>query len=237
MTRDQALQKIKKCLALAKSTNPHEAAAGLRQAQKLMAEFGVNDDDVALSAVRTTTCTTRTNSQPRWEVLLAATISSAFGCETMWTRSGKWVTWADAGGRMVHKCEVVFIGVGSAAQIAGYAWDVLSRQCAKARLAHIRKQPARCKPITLTARGDEFAMGWVVGVSAKLDAFVGSECNVRLIEQYKATTWPDAEVLKPKDRAVGRNVSLNDRHDGFIAGRNAQLERGVDGMSEQRLLA
>lgn len=29
MTRDQALAKIKKCLAVAKSANPHEAAAGL----------------------------------------------------------------------------------------------------------------------------------------------------------------------------------------------------------------
>ncbi len=29
MTRDQALAKIKKCLALGKSTNPHEAAAAI----------------------------------------------------------------------------------------------------------------------------------------------------------------------------------------------------------------
>lgn len=33
MTRDEALDKIRKCLALAASPEPHEAAAALRQAQ------------------------------------------------------------------------------------------------------------------------------------------------------------------------------------------------------------
>ena len=41
MTRDEALDKIKKCLALAASPEAHEAAAALRQAQKLMAQFGL----------------------------------------------------------------------------------------------------------------------------------------------------------------------------------------------------
>jgi hypothetical protein len=35
MDRETALTKIKKCLALAKSSNEHEAAAAMRQAQKL----------------------------------------------------------------------------------------------------------------------------------------------------------------------------------------------------------
>ena len=232
MNRDQAVSKIKKCLALAGSTNPHEAAAGMRQAQKLMAEHGLNDTDVAMSDVATATCSTRTNSQPIWEVSLAHAICSAFGCDHIWTRTSGLL-----GGRYAHKCEVVFVGIGAAAQVAGYAWDVLSRQCAKARLAHIRKQPARCKPITLTARGDAFAYGWVAGVRSKLDALATSERNVLLIEQYKATVWPDAEMSEAKDRTEGRNVSLNCHYDGYLAGKSASLNRGVNGMHEQGLLA
>ncbi len=53
MTRDKALAKIKKCLALGRSTNPHEAAAAMRQAQKLMAEHGLNDTDVKLIPLHT----------------------------------------------------------------------------------------------------------------------------------------------------------------------------------------
>lgn len=232
MTRDEALKKIKKCLALAKSTNPNESNIAMRHAQQLMAEHAVNADDVALSDVHTVSCSTRTNSQPRWEVRLASMVSDAFGCDLIWLRTGKLI-----GLRLVSHREVVFIGVGSAAQIAAYAWDVLSRQCAKARLEHIRKQPQRCKPITLTARGDEFAMGWVAAASTKLDDFVGPEHERMLIEQYKAATWPDATSMKPKDRTVGRNVTTNDRHSGYVAGLDAQLNRGVDGTAQQKLLA
>lgn len=232
MTRDQALSKIKKCLALGRSTNPHEAAAAMRQAQKLMAEHGLNDTDVKLADVSTATCSTRTNSQPQWEVFLAQEISTAFGCDLIWSRSAKLI-----GGRYTPKCEVIFIGIDPAAQIAGYAWDVLSRQCAKARLMHLRKQPARCKPITLTARGDTFAWGWVVGVQSKLEAFTAPESNKVLIEQYKATTWPGSTTLKPKDRTSGRNVSDNDLHEGYLAGKTAELNRGMAGGTAQGLLS
>ena len=231
MTRDQALSKIKKCLALGRSTEPHEAAAAMRQAQKLMAEHGLNATDVELSDVATASCNAPSNSRAKWEVRLARAICSAFGCDFIWSRTGKLI-----GERYVPKCEVVFIGVGAAAQIAGYAWDVLSRQCAKARLMHIRKQPARCKPVTLTARGDVFSEGWVNGVRSKLDVFHAPECNGALIEQYKAATWPDMTTAQAKDRAAGRNVSHNDRHHGFLAGQSAQLNRGMAGGATQELL-
>lgn len=232
MNRDQALSKIKKCLALAASSNPHEAAAGARQAQKLMAEHGLNETDVQLSDVATQACATPTNSQPLWEVSLASAIGDAFGCDSIWSSQRTLI-----GNRSVRKCKVIFIGIGAAAQIAGYAWDVLSRQCAKARLAHIRKQPARCKPITLTARGDEFAFGWVMGVREKLEAFAAPERNVLLIEQYKAVTWPETSPLKVKDRSVGRNVSRNDFHQGALAGKSADLNRGVNAGAAQGLLS
>jgi hypothetical protein len=48
MTRDEALLKIKKCMALSKSAEPHEAAVALRQAQKLMEQFSVNEQDMSL---------------------------------------------------------------------------------------------------------------------------------------------------------------------------------------------
>ena len=187
---------------------------------------------VKLADVCTAICSTRTNSQPRWEVRLAQSISTAFGCDLIWSRSAKLI-----GGRFMPKCEVIFIGFDPAAQIAGYAWDVLSRQCAKARLMHLRKQPVRCKPITLTARGDAFAWGWVVGVQSMLEAFTAPESNRLLIEQYKSITWPDSTIVKPKDRTVGRNVSGNDLREGYLAGQTAELNRAMGGMHEQGLLA
>ena len=38
-SRERALEKIKKCLALAESPNPNEAESALRQARKLMEKY------------------------------------------------------------------------------------------------------------------------------------------------------------------------------------------------------
>lgn len=232
MNRDDALKKIKKCLALGKSANQHEAGAAMRQAQKLMAEHLVSPDDIALADVTMKSCSTRTNSTPAWEARLAAVVAEAFGCEVIWTRSARVLQY-----KVFYSRAVIFYGVGNAPEIAGYAWDVLSRQCAKGRLAHIRSQSQRCKPITLTARGDQYALGWVCGVMEKLERFAAPEKTTLLLEQYKAANWPDSTTAKPKDRTKGRNVSLNDFGTGVLHGQLADLNHGVGAAAPQGLLA
>ncbi len=232
MNREQALSKIKKCLALAKSGNPNEAATAMRQAQAMMAAHMISPDDVALSDVTMQECSTRTNSGPNWEVALASMVANAFGCDVIWTRDGG----RFLGRRVVYKRAVVFYGIASAPQVAGYAWDVLSRQCAKGRLAHIRNQPPRCKPITLTARGDQYAVGWVIGVRDKLERFANPEKEQLLIEQFAAVKWPGMQRTKAPDRAKGRNVTTNDLHTGLQHGRLASLNHGVGGKLQQELL-
>jgi hypothetical protein len=220
MNRDQALAKIKKCMALGRSSNPHEAAAAVRQAQKLMEQHGISESDVALADVIEVNCRAAMTG-PRWEVRLANLVAEAFGCNVLWIAREKLIgrSW-----RRVHS--VSFVGVGAAPQVASYAWAVLDRQCAQQRLAHIRQQPKTCKPITRTARGDAFADGWVGGIRGKLTAFAG-EKHQALIEQFMEKNHPNTTSASVTSRAVGRNV----RHDsvtlGFLAGKNAQLDRGV----------
>lgn len=233
MNLEDALRKIKKCLALGKDKNadPNIAAAAMRQAQALMSEHRINEGDARLSEVLTERCTARTTAHPRWENNLAVNIAQAFGCETIWTAERKFI-----GGRITKHAALVFVGIGAAPKIAGYAWDVLSRQCVKARLAHIRTQPGRCKPITLTARGDVFAEGWVISATHKLQRLGGSDAEQLLIENYMKATWPNSTTGEALARGnKGHNVSTNDFHRGIVAGTHAQLDRAV-GASTQGLL-
>lgn len=46
MDRAKLLSRIQKCLNLSKSSEPHEAAAALRQAQKMMEVFGVTEREL-----------------------------------------------------------------------------------------------------------------------------------------------------------------------------------------------
>jgi hypothetical protein len=234
MNRDQALSKIKKCLALARSGNPHEAAAGLRQAQKLMAEHGLSETDVTLADVSEHGAKLRMKTTTPWESLLARKVADAFGCDFIIKVTAQQI------GYLSHsvKRERIFnfIGIGAAPQVAAYAYEVLGRQCAKARSDHISKQPKNCKPITKTARGDEFAFGWVMAVQALLDQVAGNEANALLIEQFTAAHYPELKTVGAKDRTKGRNISTNDLHQGLLAGKSAQLNRGVGGAQQRALL-
>lgn len=232
MNVDDALRKIKKCLALAadRAADANVAASAMRQAQALMAEFGIVADDARLSDVCQAEGKAPTKKTTRWEAALARAIASALGCELMWNQT------AVMGARLsITDVKVVFIGIGSSASIAAYAWDVLARQCVKARKAHMAKQPARCKTSTLTARGDMFAYGWVLTATATLKDLAVSESQRALMCAYKQQAFPDSTSFKPADRAKGRNVSTNDFADGLQAGRDARLARAIAGTSRQLL--
>lgn len=227
MEHDRALDKIKKCLRLSKSANEHEAAAALRQAQALMREHGLSATDVHLSDVAEHKTRARSSATNRWEAMLARTAAEAFGCEWFSIIHHQLLAGLD----MRRVRDVVFIGIGSSPEIAAYTYDVLQRQCVRARAAHVAKQPRSCKPITKTARGDHFALGWVCAVADLVDQFAGNDTDRLLIEQYLAASYPRLTPSKPRDRAVGRNVRHDDFRSGVTAGQSAKLDRGL-GKSE-----
>lgn len=80
MDKQKALDKIKKCLALSRSANEYEAAQALKHAQALMAQYGVNESDVALADV--SECERKApKTAPKWHWALVHLCGQAFGCE------------------------------------------------------------------------------------------------------------------------------------------------------------
>lgn len=225
MTKDEALQKIKKCLALAASHEPHEAAAAMRQAQKLMAEFGLTAEDVSLADVEEKGSKACNVSLQQWEASLCALVAQAFECQYFTSKQSLW-------GRTERR--FVFVGVSPAAEVASYAYEVLARQCAKDRKAHMAKQSKNCKAATKSARGDAYAMGWVAGVKDKLPAPAVNERNQLLVQRYQEINHADFGKAEPQDRTTGRNVSHNDWHDGVMAGKRAGLNQGIAGRGAQK---
>lgn len=232
MNRSQALEKIKKCLRLSKSGNEHEAAAALRQAQALMREHSVTATDVQLAEVVEHKTRARSATTTRWEANLARTVSEAFGCEWFSVIRHDLLPSLDL--RKVR--DVVFVGVGGSAEVAAYSYEVLQRQVVRARAAHVAKQPASCKPITKTARGDAFALGWVCAIGDLVGRFAGNDAERLLIDQYVATKHPNLVTSKPLDRAVGRKVRSDDFGAGVLGGRSARLDRPIGAAEGPKLL-
>lgn len=225
--RDKIIDKIKKCLALSASSNEHEAAAALRQATKLMEAHGISDLDVlAADAVE---CAIKAGAKTKpaaWEATLAKRVADAFGCRLLFSPvwlfedSGKWL----------------FIGCDPAAEIGSYAFSVLFRQCKRARAEHIKTVLKRCKAATKTRRADLFCEGWVSSVVGKINAFAGTDEQRLMIDAYMAKHHPKVGTGKTTDRNGQRRLSDRDYNDyasGIHKGKDAQLNRGVDG-AEQR---
>ena len=231
MTRDEAIEKIKKCMALASSPEAHEAAAALRQAQKLMSQFEISELDVTLADVSEQAQRARNVVLVVWESDLASMIASAFGCQRL---SAINLSFKD--GRLKRVRNFVFIGVNPAPEIAAYAFDVLSEKCAKGRRAHMSLQPKNCKQKTKVARGDKYAEGWIITVSDKLDSFAGRERDEELIERFIAQKYPELETVEAKDRTKGRNLSDNDWHAGHRDGKKVDLHHGLNAAASRPAL-
>nr|WP_137009577.1 DUF2786 domain-containing protein [Aquitalea aquatilis] len=116
---DNILRKIKKCLKLAESSNEHEAAAAMRQAQALMAKHGLNQGDVAISDIKEATSAAGALRKPaKWEAILVQLICRAFACQSLHARRGQSAKW-------------VFIGRDANPAIASHTFAQLYRQLKK----------------------------------------------------------------------------------------------------------
>ncbi len=222
------IAKIKKCLALAKSSNEHEAQAALSQAQKLMAMHGVTEGDVHASEAEEHRTRAGAKQKPsRWETHLATAVGQAFGCRLILSYEP------------VKDCGLwLFIGCAPSAEIAKYAFEVVFRQCKRARAGYIKTKLKRCGAATRTRRADSYCEGWVHSATRAINAFAGTEEQLRTIECFIAAKHPSLSSIKPTDRNAGRNLSvrdLEDRTSGFLNGRNAEINRGVAGSTPSLL--
>lgn len=234
MNRDQAIEKIRKCLALSASSNEHEAQAALRQARKLMEAYNVSALDTEASQVDERQTRAGAHSRPaHWECALAIRIAETFGCEVIFRSD-----FVIKSGMLQRRGQWSFIGCDAAPEVATYAFSVLYRQAMRARLAHIRAALQRCKGNSRLRRADVFSEGWVVAVAGTIAAFASSDEHKTAIAAYIAQQHPKTDHLKTTDR-VGNKVKARDYADfasGHSAGRDARLDRGIGTAGNPSLL-
>jgi len=227
MNKKDAIEKIKKCLALSASSNEHEAETALRQAQALMAKFGIDEEDMLAAGVSEAYAKAGALRQPaNWESRLAGRIADAFGCNIIFKGSMNISSWT-------------FIGCGASPEVAKYAFEVLFRQLKRQRAEHIKTVLKRCKTVTKTRRADLFCEGWVHAVAGKISSFAGSEKQDAQIDAYMQITYPSLVTMKTRNRNKKASLSNRDFND-YAAGRNngndAELNHGVSGQQNQGLI-
>lgn len=225
----KVLDKIKKCLALAKSSNANEAAAAMRQAQKLMGIHGVTAADVAISDVESHIAKAGAGMTPPSHVaMLANMVARAFGAELIYCPQHDGERWH---GRFE------FYGVNGAAEVAGYAFEVLGRQLKRDRNAYLATLSKRLKRATKVRRGDLYAQAWVNTVAREVSPHQRSEAENKIIAAYQAKRWEEPlEIRQARDNTKGMRIHDHDAlRQGQRDGKKVSFHQGVNGTRQSTI--
>lgn len=223
-------EKIKKCLRLAQSSNANEAAAAMRQAQKLMAMHGITAEDVDISDVETLKVAAGAGvTPPNYIAMLANMVARAFGAKLVYHQVKiTWGRWSGA---------VEFYGLNGAAEVSGYAFEVLGRQLRRDRETYLKTLNKRLKRSTKTRRGDLYAEGWLSAVSRQITPHSPTDAEKKTLDAYKANRWPEPLKATPGRSAPGRRHYNDDAamSQGFRDGEKVQFHQGVHAGKQARI--
>lgn len=201
--RAKLLDKIQKCLRLSKSSEPHEAAAAMRQAQKLMQLHSITEQELLGTEVQSSLFITREpykKKLPMYLSYLISTISKAFEVEAV-------IEYAWVKGK--SRLAVRYFGIMGRNQLAEYTHEVMMRQLRSAWSKYVKDHP--------WANGEKgarqgFWVGWLIEVRGKVIAFGGSE------EEKETTTKAVAAYY-------GRPLGTSQRSKMTISGATAAAGR------------
>lgn len=227
MDLETALKKVKKCLALSRSANEHEAAAALRQARALMEKFNLSAEGVlALGAGETKIKARYKSRAPRWDQILSHAAGSQFDCEIIFE-------WAPSiGSRWVFVCE------GSNPEVAAYAYEVLLRQLSRAKAVFLEEELPVSLGLGLRRKlGARFALGWVSKIWVALNEYAGEERETsEAVKAYMKLRGEAKEKDFGKFKEAGNSLERYAMAVGIRKGAQAQLHRGVRPGGDQALI-
>lgn len=229
MIPDRVMRKIKRCLALSNSANDNEAGIALRQAQTLMAQYGINQEDLALADFDMANADTAAGKKPpRYLELLAQLINQVFGTSTVYSAR------RDRDGVRIYG-RYEFFGPKDAAQVAAYAYVVLQRQLIRDRRAFQRTLNKRLKRDTKTRRGDAFAEAWVSGAYTVVTPLALTDEVRELHRKYRELRYGELESLQPREHKALKQHDLHATTAGYHAGSKARLSAGVAATHREEL--
>lgn len=221
MNRQKLLERIRRCLALARSANEHEAAAALAKARELMDANGVEDGEIAALEIEEATAKRHASQRPpRWETCLAQAVTRAIPVA-----------------QLIHGADRRFIGPSPGPEIAAYAFTALARQLRRARRDYVAKHLKKVRTSARKAqRADAYCEGWALAVHSTIAALYPKRAPHQATDNYLARRFGD-QLSTATSRASSGSRTDRDLWKGFDAGCDARLHQGVSAAATRGLLA
>lgn len=218
--RKKLVGRLKKCLALSKSPEPHEAAAALRHAQALMTELGMTEDDLDGLEMADAVVKTREGfGRCRTMSSLATMMENAFGVKAVF----------EANPGSANRLNVRYIGPRARVMLAEYAHHVVWRAMQSAWDELLVTRP------WMKADGGKrqaFHLGWLRAVREKVEALAPTEAEERAIQRYCDRLYRGGLVTQEAHK--GKRLDSSAYMAGAAAASDFQLHRPVE--EQQRAL-
>lgn len=221
MTREEALDKIKKLLRMKRGGTKGEVENALAAAQKLAAEHGINLDHVNPDAQSADDHIghedTLSAARIQFECKYAGLVCQQFFNVSVFTQRKTW-----------QKISLTFVGTDWDRQIAVYVYHFL--------VGHFRREWKRRERRLRNRRS--FMWGMYIGICSKLREAAGPEKlvenGVLVIDQRLAKR--NEYVKKNFGEMEGQSVKPDRdaeaaRREGLMAGRRTEIRKGVNGAS------
>lgn len=210
MNKD-VFEKIKKCLALSKSSNENEATIALKQAKLLMDRNNLTLSDVELSNINKKTLITDLKRLRFLEVKLAKMVSEVFEC-------GFYID----GNRNFH-----FYGVDPNNEIAIYAYKVLVPILKKARKEYVSALHKNTKLKNKRALGNSYSLGWIQSVRSKCIPLHPNKKIEELLKKYSEEKLSLKDINWKKTQGLNKHKELEAQVAGYVDGKDVALYSGM----------
>ncbi len=221
MYDSKVLRRIRKCLALSTSNNPHEAGAALRQAKALMSKHGISEMDVTLDSIEAAVPDMNFTAakMPRYSSALTATVANAMGVG---------VTLVYRDNKKGKKVMVpLFHGFDADAEIAAYAYEVLHRQMMEDRKEMLKTLDGY-SPAVKTKQANYFCEGWVVAVHKKVQEFATQipPHRAEVLDEWQRIAFNKTVTPKTRQRKISFESAMAVAQ-GMEKGEQAQIHRAT----------
>ena len=216
MDKQKIIDKIKKCLALSKSSNANEAATALRQAQKMMDAHGLSDLDIELGSYSDDAVDVpiqKNKKTPLVLQMLLHVIKKAFNVRCVIE---------DRIGISDVSYRIRYFGPTHRVTMAAYAHEVVYRAMENAWKEFLKEYPH-----VRGQRGarSSFQVGWLEEVAVKVEAIGFPEEELAATQALMDRHY-GRELQKSKVSKMGLYGQI--RGEGRSAAKDFSLHRPMD---------
>jgi hypothetical protein len=209
--RARLLEKIKKCLALSASPEPHEAAAAMRQAQKLMALIGVTAEEATAPEMADALVKTREGfGRCLYMSELCHLVERCFGVHTIFERNPG----------SAARLNVRYVGPRGLAELAEYTHRVCQRAMDAAWRRHLDERPDHRMA---SGKRSSFYVGWVMGVRDKVEAMAISDEQRASFDRWVLARYGALDKQEMDDR----KLDIRAAREGLRAAEDFSINRPV----------